>query len=605
METRGLSLSAVQEIPKESLILLSGPPGAGKSTFCHQVVLNGLAMEKPVVYVTTEHGPAEVVGLLREKGLGELPPGALSFIDAFGETVGAKTPERLDTIGANCEDLNSISMAITKLQQRIGRKDILLSFDSLTSPYLFNKEEVFRFIRLCLAKFASEGNSVLALMDEGCGKEEDMGAMMSVADGIIRMEIKEISRIVNVVKHPKVRPTRIELPVEPERVGPVTGMYDPDWLKKYTRAMNREDKAFWRREVGDFVNLFWPQLAHWSGMLWDPKRFPTMTYEGNKDDPAGGFKLAKEDKAILRALFPWHMRFLLKFAPKNFSKVKDAKKMSNYGKQQMLKERSGIIEYLEDVSKADEYYFRIYENYDCWGLENVGAAIASYLPPLIAGVCKGMEYWQGLDRDWNAIETKCIGLGDPYCEIKLVPGEIDGLKDSLEKDSSVIEKIHERLMERLMGFLLHGKPLVERPRLGSDVHLHPVQHAMGNEGITAMGETWRERYRMTMRMGGARSGKEVGERLIKAGLKEDEAIKRVINFMNYCKVGKVTLGETIRMRENCEPLWTQSFKTKLQEPCCFFTTGFLNGLFSAVKNQHVREIKCVGLEDPYCEWEII
>jgi predicted hydrocarbon binding protein len=293
------------------------------------------------------------------------------------------------------------------------------------------------------------------------------------------------------------------------------------------------------------------------------------------------------------------------FFPKNFSKVKDAKKMSNYGKQQMLKERSGIIEYLEDVSKADEYYFRIYENYDCWGLENVGAAIASYLPPLIAGVCKGMEYWQGLDRDWNAIETKCIGLGDPYCEIKLVPGEIDGLKDSLEKDSSVIEKIHERLMERLMGFLLHGKPLVERPRLGSDVHLHPVQHAMGNEGITAMGETWRERYRMTMRMGGARSGKEVGERLIKAGLKEDEAIKRVINFMNYCKVGKVTLGETIRMRENCEPLWTQSFKTKLQEPCCFFTTGFLNGLFSAVKNQHVREIKCVGLEDPYCEWEII
>jgi KaiC/GvpD/RAD55 family RecA-like ATPase/predicted hydrocarbon binding protein len=605
METRGLSLSAVQEIPKESLILLSGPPGAGKSTFCHQVVLNGLAMEKPVVYVTTEHGPAEVVGLLREKGLGELPPGALSFIDAFGETVGAKTPERLDTIGANCEDLNSISMAITKLQQRIGRKDILLSFDSLTSPYLFNKEEVFRFIRLCLARFASEGNSVLALMDEGCGKEEDLGAMMSVADGIIRMEIKGISRIVNVVKHPKVRPTRIELPVEPERVGPVTGMYDPDWLKKYTRAMNREDKAFWRREVGDFVNLFWPQLAHWSGMLWDPKRFPTMTYEGNKDDPAGGFKLAKEDKAILRALFPWHMRFLLKFAPKNFSKVKDAKKMSNYGKQQMLKERSGIIEYLEDVSKADEYYFRIYENYDCWGLENVGAAIASYLPPLIAGVCKGMEYWQGLDRDWNAIETKCIGLGDPYCEIKLVPGEIDGLKDSLEKDSSVIEKIHERLMERLMGFLLHGKPLVERPRLGSDVHLHPVQHAMGNEGITAMGETWRERYRMTMRMGGARSGKEVGERLIKAGLKEDEAIKRVINFMNYCKVGKVTLGETIRMRENCEPLWTQSFKTKLQEPCCFFTTGFLNGLFSAVKNQHVREIKCVGLEDPYCEWEII
>jgi predicted hydrocarbon binding protein len=427
--------------------------------------------------------------------------------------------------------------------------------------------------------------------------------MMSAADGIIRMEIKESSRIVNVVKHPKVRPTRIELPVEPKRVGPET--YDPDMLKKYTRALNREDKAFWRREVGDFVNLFWPQFAHWSGMLWDPKRFPTMTYEGNKDDPAGGCKLAKEDKAIKRALFPWHQRFMLKFAPKNFSKVKDMKIMMNFGKQQMLKERSGIMEYLEDVSKTDEHYVRIYENYDCWGLENVGAAIASYLPPLGAGICKGMEYLQGLDRDWNAIETKCIGLGDPYCEFKLVPGEIEGLKGSLEKDSSVIERIHERLMERLMGFLLHGKPLVERPRLGSDVHLHPVQHAMGTEGITTMGTTWGQRYWMALRMGGAKSGKEVGERLIKAGLKEDEAIKRVIDFINYCKVGKVTLGETIRIRENCEPLWAQYFTTKLQEPCCFFTTGFLNGLFSAVKNQHVREIKCIGAGDPFCEWEIV
>jgi KaiC/GvpD/RAD55 family RecA-like ATPase/predicted hydrocarbon binding protein len=605
MEKRGSPLAEIQEVPKESLILLAGAPGAGKSTFCHQAVLSGLAMDRPVIFVTTEHGPTEVIGLLREKGMGEILPGALSFIDAFGETVGVTTPERPDAIGANCEDLNSISMAIAKVQEKIGRRHIFLAFDSLTSPYLFNKEEVFRFIRLCLAKFASEGNSVLALVDEGCGKEEDLGAMMSVADGIIRMEIKEISRIVNVVKHPKVRPTRIELPVEPKQVGPETRLFDPDMLRKYTRALNREDKAFWRREVGDFVNLFWPQFAHWSGMLWDPKRFPTMTYAGNKDDPAGGFKLAKEDKAIKRAVLPWSQRLLLKFAPKNFSKVKDMKLILNYGKQQMLKERSGIMEYLEDVSKTDEHYVRIYENYDCWGLENVGAAIASYLPPLGAGTCKGMEYLQGLDRDWNAIETKCIGLGDPYCEFKLVPGEINGLKGSLEKDSSVIERIHERLMERLMGFLLHGEPLVERPRLGSDVHLHPVQHAMGNEGITAMGETWRQRYRMALRMGGARSGKEVGERLIKAGLKEDEAIKRVIDFMNYCKVGKVTLGETIRIRENCEPLWTKFFTTKLQEPCCFFTTGFLNGLFSAVKNRHVREIKCVGLEDPYCEWEIV
>ena len=198
MEKRGLSLAEIQEVPKSNLILLAGPPGSGKSTFCHQVVLNGLAMDRPVIYVTTEHGPSEVTDLLKERGAGEPPPGALSFVDAFGETVGATTPERSDTIGANCEDLNSISMAIAKLQERIGRRDVFLAFDSLTSPYLFNEKEVFRFMRLCLAKFASEGNSVLALMDEGCGKEEDLGAMMSVADGILRMEMRDHSRTLNV-----------------------------------------------------------------------------------------------------------------------------------------------------------------------------------------------------------------------------------------------------------------------------------------------------------------------------------------------------------------------------------------------------------------------
>jgi predicted hydrocarbon binding protein len=78
--------------------------------------------------------------------------------------------------------------------------------------------------------------------------------------------------------------------------------------------------------------------------------------------------------------------------------------------------------------------------------------------------------------------------------------------------------------------------------------------------------------------------------------------------MEHCKVGQITLqpcsgqasDETIRMRENCE-----RFGIRTEEPSCYFTTGFLNGLFSAVKNQHVREVRCIAAGDPYCEWEIV
>jgi predicted hydrocarbon binding protein/KaiC/GvpD/RAD55 family RecA-like ATPase len=608
MEKGRVSLAEIQDVPKGSLILLSGPPGAGKSTFCHQVVLNGLAMEKPIVYVTTEHGPAEVIVLLREKGWGDLPPGALSFVDAFGETVGAITPERPDTIGANCEDLNSISMAIAKLQERIGRRDVFLAFDSLTSPYLFNEKEVFRFMRLCLAKFASEGNSVLALMDEGCGKEEDLGAMMSVADGIIKMEVKEKSRIINVVKHPAVEPTRIELAIERKPtikstfdVFKSTLFSDPSLMRQWRQSGSGQNEAAVRKEVGDFVNLFWPQFARWSSMLWDPKGFPTMIYELNKED--GALTVSRE----MRQFYPWRLKLLTKllfylqavgFFPKNFSQVKDMKKLGGRPWDIPAKqERTGTIEYLEDISKTDEHYFRVYENADCWGLENIGAPIASHLPPHMAGQLKGVER-DG--REWNTVEIKCIGLGDPYCEFKLVPRVISELRSSLEKDASTVERIHDRLMERLMGFLLHGKPLVERPRLGSDVHLHPVMHGFGFPYLTLGGE----RYRMAFRMGGARAGKKVGERLMEAGLSDDEAVKRVLNFLEHCKVGKVTMDETIKIKENCESLSTSLFTTT-EEPSCFFTTGFLNGLFSVVKSQHVRETKCTAAGDTYCKWEIV
>jgi predicted hydrocarbon binding protein/KaiC/GvpD/RAD55 family RecA-like ATPase len=583
-----VSLTQIQEVPPESIILLVGSPGSGKSAFCEQTVLQSLAIERPIIYLTTECSPSKTEARLKERGLSEVQKGLLNFIDAYNETVGVSVPDRPDTVYADCNDLSSIDIAISKLQERIGKKGILLVFDSLTSPYLFSGAEILRFMRQTLSRFAASGNAVLACMDTGCGKEEDLGAMMSLSNGVIKTETEEGKLLLNVVKHPKLRPTRIEAPTEPERVRlKPTISYDPIMFRQLIQGWFRGDEAAWRREAGDFVNLFWPNFAHWSCMLWDPKRFPTMIYELNK-----------EDGAMIREIFqffPRHIRLMVKlFFPNNLSKVKDIKKVVSRWKAPKL-ERSGVLGYLEDISKTDEHYIRIYECSDCWGLENVGTTIASHLPPMFAGICKAVEKE---DRDWNAVETKCVGLGDPYCEFKLVPREIDELRSSLEKDNSIIERIHERLMHHLMGFLLEGKPLVEtRPRLGSDVHLHVVFHAMGFPHVAG------ERYRMAQRMGGAKAGKEVGEQLIEAGISEDEAVKRVLTFLDHFEVGKVTVGETIRIRENCESLRTQLFATKRDEPCCFFTTGFLNGFFSAVKNQHVKETKCIVLGDPYCEWE--
>jgi predicted hydrocarbon binding protein/KaiC/GvpD/RAD55 family RecA-like ATPase len=574
-------LSQLQEVPPRNLILLVGPPGSGKTTFSQQTILQNLAIDRPIIYLTNESGSSEAEKALIERGLGEIEPGLLHFVDAYNETVGVSVSDRLDTVVADCNDLTSVDIAVSKLTQQLGRKGILLVFDSLTSPYLFNGSEILRFMKQTLSRFAAKGNSVLACMDTGCGKEEDLGAMMSITDGIIRMDIKENSRIITVVKHPKVAPAKIETPLTWNSM--ITIKYNPMRLGQIMEAVFAGGGKTFRTEVGDYVNIFWRNLVSWSGMLWDPKRFPTMAYELDKEMEFTGVRRGLKN-------LPWHMKLLFKlYMPKNFNKVKNVKKFLSFQSKPMENRGMRVIEYMEDISKKDEYYLKVKEGYNCWGLENVGARLAFQDCGLLAGAFNALEKEE---RDWNAFETKCVGSGDQYCELKIVPGEASEMKDFLEGiDYSTVEEIHDRMTDQLMAFMIHNKPLGDRPRLGSELVFYIIFH------VTYPG-LLNERYRMALRMGGAKAGKEVGEHLMNAGIAEDQAVKRFIEFIEYCKVGKITLGETIRMKENCE-----TFGLKTEEPSCFFTTSFLNGFFSAVKNQHVKETKCIAMGDPYCEWE--
>ena len=541
-------------------------------------------MERPIIYVITECDPSMAVNDLSEMGLDKIEQGLLTFVDAYTETVGVSARDRSDTVYADCNRLSSIDIAISKAEKPLGETDVLVVFDSLTSPYLFNGSEILRFMTQTLSKIAVQGNAVLACFDEGCGKSEDLVAMMSLASGVIRMEREAGKQIFHVVKHPVMGPTRtIEVPLVKQE-----SIWDPSvWdEKKVSHVAFEEGKL--RKELGDHVNLFWLNYSFWSCMLWDPQRFSEMSYQWHKQQ---GLSLKIE-----LSILPLYMKIPFKlFVPKSLSKVKDVKKFcSRFGRFfQSDKWGIGIIEYLDKVSTTDEHYFRIYEGFECWDFENVGTTMASYFPPMFAGMVMAIESTQGLEREWNAIETKCIGLGDPYCEFKLVPGEIDELKTSLHKPSSVLETIHERLTQQLIGFLLEGKPFASRPRLGSDIDMRFAFYLAGTD----------ERYRVALRLGGARAGKSIGKHLMDAGLEEDEAVERMLRFLKYCKIGQVTLNNTLRINENCESVVLTLMTTKQREPQCCFTTGFLNGFFSAVKNQHVKETKCVGMGDPYCEWE--
>jgi predicted hydrocarbon binding protein/KaiC/GvpD/RAD55 family RecA-like ATPase len=597
-----MSLTALQDIPSRTYLLLIGAPGTGKSSFGQQVMLKWITKEMPAIYVTTERSLSDLLKQLHERGLGDSLPPTVGFVDAFTETVGLASEKRPNTVNAHCADLNSLSIAVTKLKQRMGAQETLLLLDSLTSPYLFIGSEVIRFTQLFLSKFAAEGNAVLALIDEGCGKEQDLVAMQSIADSILRMEVQNGIRMIQVVKHPRVEPSKVEIPLKitPSAASAIEN--NPEATRKFAKSMLTGGEPY-RAKIGDFLSPFWPNLAHWSGMLWDPKGFPRLIYELNWEESStikeAALYMPLRFRLIINSVF--FMQSLGIGIPKRFESVDHIRQLTSRGLPYTigaLQERSGIVKYLEDRSSSEEHVFRIQENSDCWGFEGMGTPVASHLPPAMAGMLSGFER---IGKDWHAFETKCIGLGDPHCEVKIVRGDPDDFKDAFEKDSNTVERIHNHLLDRLMGFLLQEEPLLpDRPRLGDEVHMHVAFHAMGFPHLGG------DRYRMAIRMGGAKSGHEVGNRLIESGVEGDEALQRVIDFMNHCKVGKVALnpkGDRLSIRENVESIRTHLFMA-YDEPSCDFTTGFFSGVFSSLKGQRIREIKCIAAGDPFCQWEI-
>ena len=598
-----MQITDIKNIPLKKLILVTGAPGAGKSTLSQQIALDNIASGRRVIFVITEATSEGLIQVLMDKGLGLSIPDSLSIVDAYTQTIGLVCSPQINTICANCADLNSISMAITKIQSRFKGDDNLLVFDSLTSPYIFNGPKVIKFIYQFLIKFAQDGNRVLVNIDEGCGKEEDLGAMMSVAEGIIRLSLGTEKQMIQVIKHPKIAPGVFDHPIPGKFKIPETldEIMESEFISRYMDSLFRGKTCF-RPILGDYVNAFWPKLAYWSGILWDPQGFPITIYEHNREDQSGmGSDLFI---SIIPQPYKTMFRMIKLFQrigifPSVFNRLEDIQKLWRRGlpySGAAEMERYGKIEFLPDISHNGEYHYRIYQNSDCWDLEGMGTTIASYLPPAMAGNLMGLET---RERNWNAVETKCIGLGDPYCEVKIFPGESDEIEELLIKDADTVSRIHARLIDLFTAHILEDKKLTNRSQFDPCIHLQIPFHNFGFAHIAG------DHSRMAIRMGGAVSGKKLAERLLDSGLLPDEVIDQVFDSLKTLKAGIVTkTGNRIIISENIEPLRTKHM-TRLNELSCHFTTGFLNGLYRATYNLQVQEIKCLAAGDEVCEWEII
>ncbi len=574
--------------PPGRLMLVYGPPGAGKSTFLVKLLAhNILDLGRPAVVVLSDREPEAVLEELERTEpafRSRANSIRLQFIDAFRGTVGIfSDAKKFHT--ASCADLSSLAITLTKLIKSMDSADLVIIFDSLTPIYLINGVNAIRFVQTSLMRHVAERRRVVVAIDEGCGRSEDIMAISSLAGAVIRLYPEDSQRVLHVIKHPWVAAAKFPVADKETkqlrcRVELTTG------TEKYEShyALLKETKI--RTQLDDWVDILWAQLVMWGGIAWDPIRFPKLLYELSKDIEAHCLSNSKslwteED----------HQKIGGYLEKLDIHDAKAALTFMGEG-EHSVGQRFWHGQPLEAQSTRSMFRYRKKESALCWGLPKVGSSLCFYDCGALAGILVSMDK-EGCE--WEVYEEQCVGMGNDSCVMVISPERSPKFLDSFSKlGCDAVAEIGHTVMNEIILRAEGQRKIPTRPRFGDLAFLSLFQE------VTSVPALSDERYLMAMRMAGAKVGHEIATLVSKRAHSALEAERFMESIYSTMKAGRMRVGETIRIFENCE-----SVGIKINEPLCFFTTGLLNGFSSAILNRRIKKTKCVATNDRYCEWEFV
>jgi KaiC/GvpD/RAD55 family RecA-like ATPase len=79
--------------PQPSSIMVFGPPGSGKTTFCNQFIYNGLKIGEAALYITLSAPPTEIKDSMKKFGW-KIEDKIIVFIDAYSWKLGGKVVDK-------------------------------------------------------------------------------------------------------------------------------------------------------------------------------------------------------------------------------------------------------------------------------------------------------------------------------------------------------------------------------------------------------------------------------------------------------------------------------------------------------------------------------
>ncbi|MGA2681517.1 MAG: ATPase domain-containing protein [Candidatus Bathyarchaeia archaeon] len=193
----GASFLIHGEVPR-GVYLLTGPSGAGKTTFCKTFIARGLSNEETGIYLSTEEDchdiQTSIQNLMDEK---DRMKGDLRLVDAYSWRVRDATGDE-PFVAVNPADLLRVMITCQKICQNVSKPRFV--FDSITDLNVqSNSDTTLKFLQLVTAKMRSLNALAFFTLIPSAHDSMFVSKVKTMFDGIFETKIddtgSEIARL--------------------------------------------------------------------------------------------------------------------------------------------------------------------------------------------------------------------------------------------------------------------------------------------------------------------------------------------------------------------------------------------------------------------------
>ncbi len=182
-------------LPHGTSIVLVGPPGSGKTTFCLQLALEAINNNQDALYLSTENTPSTIINQARGFGLyiPENPKDTqIQFIDAYSWRIGMqKDPFAISRI-SNPGNLNEVNLIITD-QAKLLKQGSLIVIDSISGLSLAAPDEqrIRTFVHSLAQRISTLGKILILIIEDQAHDSRLITNLRSLVQGSIQTKVVE------------------------------------------------------------------------------------------------------------------------------------------------------------------------------------------------------------------------------------------------------------------------------------------------------------------------------------------------------------------------------------------------------------------------------